>query len=431
MSDAFGDRLSNVVQMCSDLIAINTSNPTHPEAPAADYVSAVLSGCGIESERFEAAPGRVSVVGRVQGVDPTLPPLLVHCHLDVVPAVASDWSVDPFSGLVEDGYVWGRGAVDMKGMVAAVLSVVTAYHDAGRKPRRDLVLAFFADEEGGGEYGAGFVTQQHAEAFAGCEEAIGEVGGFSHRLSDTCRFYLVSTAEKGVYWARLRASGNAGHGSMLNESNAVSILATAVARVAKHEFRYGSNSSVERFLDEARSALGTPEASADQILDRIGPLARMIRATLQDTANPTTLSAGYKTNVIPSIAEATVDCRFLPGHQEQCQADLREVAGDEIAIETEFLADAVEVPWNVPLLDSMQAALRRFDPAARVVPYMSSAFTDAKWLTKLGIRCYGFCPLLLPDDLDFSALFHAVDERVPVKSLEFAVKVLDRFFETY
>ncbi len=421
----------DVIGLCRDLIRINTSNPTHGEGAAARYVAAALDGVGINYEWFEPVPDRVSIVARLPGRDPSLSPLLVHTHLDVVPAVAEDWSVDPFGGVVRDGCVWGRGAVDMKGMVAAVLAVARAYRRDGAMPRRDLVLAFFADEEAGGQLGAGFVTQTRPDLFDGCQDAIGEVGGFSRSVSADRRCYFVSTAEKGVIWAQLTAHGIAGHGSMINPDNAVSLLSRAVTRIADHAFEPQASTAVSLLFEHLAKELGLAATDTAAILTALGPMARMIQASTQDTLNPTSLTGGYKVNVIPGTASATVDGRFIPGHKIKLETTLRDLAGERVDVDVTYSGPAIEAPWDGPLIDHFQRALEREDPSALVIPYMSTAFTDAKWLSQLGIRCYGFSPLQLPDDLDFTALFHGVDERVPVTALEFSVRVLRHLFEDY
>jgi acetylornithine deacetylase/succinyl-diaminopimelate desuccinylase-like protein len=422
---------TEVVSLCSDLIRINTSNPTHVEAEAAHYVAAALLEAGIVCERFEPAPGRVSLVARLTGRDPSLAPLLVHAHLDTVPADPADWSVDPFGGVVKEGYVWGRGAVDMKGMVAAVVTVARQYGRGGVRPRRDVILAFFADEEAGGEWGAGHLTRTRPDLFAGCQEAIGEVGGFSARVSATKRCYFVSAAEKGVLWAQLSSRGRPGHGSMINDENAVSAVCGAVTRIAEHEFAEAPTPTVQLLLDQMAVLLGFTNPSRDVLLDKLGPMSRMLRASLRDTLNPTSIAGGYKVNVIPGAASATIDGRFLPGHGDALARVLKELAGERVRVETLFSGDAVESPWDVPLVAAIQQALLPEDPTAIVVPFMGTAFTDAKWLSGLGIRCYGFCPLLLPDDLDFTSLFHGPDERVPTASLEFCVQVLRNLLDAY
>jgi acetylornithine deacetylase/succinyl-diaminopimelate desuccinylase-like protein len=203
-----------VVELLVDLIRINTSNPTHPERPAAEWVAGKLDEVGIQSRIIEAAPGRASTIARIEGSDSSRPPLLIHGHLDVVPADASEWSVDPFAGEIKDGCIWGRGAIDMKDMDAMTLALVREWARSGKKPPRDIVLAFVSDEEAGGRQGAHYLVDNHADLFADCTEAISEVGGFSISLNDAARVYVIQTAEKGINWLRLTASGAPGHGSM-------------------------------------------------------------------------------------------------------------------------------------------------------------------------------------------------------------------------
>jgi acetylornithine deacetylase/succinyl-diaminopimelate desuccinylase-like protein len=418
-----------VVDLLRDLIRINTSNPTHPERPAAEWAAARLDEVGIASRVLESEPGRASVVARIEGTDPSRPPLLIHGHLDVVPADTTEWSVDPFSGEVRDGYVWGRGAIDMKDMIAMTLAVIRDRARAGRKPPRDIVVAFLADEEAGGRKGAHWLVDNHPHLFADCTEAISEVGGYSVSVGGDLRLYLIQTAEKGINWFRLRAKGSPGHGSMLHDDNAVTRLAAAVSRIGAHEFPLQVSDTVRRFIEEIAEASGLdidpddPEAG----LMKLGPMVRMIGAAIRNTANPTMLSAGYKSNVIPSTAEATIDTRFLPGREDELLAKIDELAGEGITRETIVRDIAVETSFDGAIVDAMAAALRSEDPGARPVPYMMSGGTDAKSFSLLGIRCFGFAPLLLPPDLDFSALFHGIDERVPICALKFGVRVLDRF----
>jgi acetylornithine deacetylase/succinyl-diaminopimelate desuccinylase-like protein len=417
-----------VVDLLSDLIRINTSNPTHPERPAAEWVAEKLDEVGIASQIIEAAPGRASTVARVEGSDPSRPPLLIHGHLDVVPAEASEWSVDPFAGEVRDGYVWGRGTVDMKDMDAMVLALVRDWARTGRKPPRDIVLAFVSDEEAGGREGAHYLVDSHADLFADCTEAISEVGGFSVSLGDSARAYLIQTAEKGINWLRLRASGRPGHGSMVHDDNAVTRLAAAVSRIGAHEFPVVITDTVRSTI-EALAELTGMDLDPDDVqtwLPKLGPAARMIGATIRNTANPTMLHAGYKSNVIPSSAEATIDCRFLPGQEQALLETIDELAGEGVVRETIVQDIAVETGFDGALVDAMSAALRAEDPGAHPLPYMMSGGTDAKSFSTLGMRCFGFSPLLLPADLDFTSLFHGIDERVPVDGLKFGVRVLDR-----
>ena len=427
MSDVVAAQ-DEVVDLLAELIRINTSNPTHPERPAAEWVAAKLDEVGIASQIIEAAPGRASTIARIDGADRSRPPLLIHGHLDVVPAEPAEWSVDPFAGEVRDGYVWGRGAIDMKDMDAMTLALVREYARTGRQPARDIVLAFVSDEEAGGREGAHYLVDHHADLFADCTEAISEVGGFSVSLNESMRLYMIQTAEKGINWLRLRATGRPGHGSMVHDDNAVTRLAAAVSRIGSHEFPVVITDPVRALVEAIAKVTGLdldPE-NPDVWLDKLGGMARMAGAVIRNTANPTMLTAGYKANVIPSRAEAVIDARYLPGEEDALLAAIDELIGE--GIERDFLVRdiAVQTPFEGALVDAMCAALRAEDPGGHPVPYLMSGGTDAKSFSTLGMRCFGFSPLLLPPDLDFMALFHGIDERVPVDALGFGVRVLDR-----
>jgi acetylornithine deacetylase/succinyl-diaminopimelate desuccinylase-like protein len=428
------DATTEVVEICRDLLRIDSTNTGDPETTtgeraAAEYVAAKLAEVGLDPQVRESLPGRTSVVARLAGADPSRPALLIHGHLDVVPADPGEWSVPPFAGEVRDGYLWGRGAVDMKDFDAMVLALVRQWRRAGRVPPRDVVLAFFADEEAGGFLGAHHLVDTEPELFDGCTEAIGEVGGFSFTVNRDLRMYLIETAQKGMDWLRLHAHGRPGHGSMINDDNAVTALGEAVARLGRHRFPIVLTPTVRTFLEQVSDVLGIEfdENDPQAVLAKLGGVATIIGATIRNTANPTRLAAGYKDNVIPSRASATVDCRTLPGQADIFVEQLRGVIGPDIEIEFIQRQPALETTFDGPLVDAMCAALRAEDPSARPVPYMLSGGTDAKALSKLGIRCFGFSPLRLPADLNFGALFHGVDERVPLDGLQFGVRVLDRF----
>ncbi|RBM23870.1 M20/M25/M40 family metallo-hydrolase [Streptomyces sp. PT12] len=424
-----------VVGLCRDLIRIDTSNYGDGSGPgeraAAEYVAEQLAEVGLEPKIFESGPGRASTVARIEGTDPSRPALLIHGHTDVVPANAADWTHDPFSGEIADGCVWGRGAVDMKDMDAMTLAVVRDRLRSGRKPPRDIVLAFLADEEAGGLHGARFLVDHHPELFEGVTEAISEVGGFSFTVNENLRLYLIETAQKGMHWMRLTVEGTAGHGSMTNRDNAITELCEAVARLGRHAFPVRVTKTVRAFLDELSDALGTeldPE-NMEETLAKLGGIAKIIGATLQNTAAPTQLGAGYKVNVIPGQATAHVDGRFLPGFEEEFLADLDRILGPRVKREDVHSDKALETTFDGALVDAMQSALQAEDPVARAVPYMLSGGTDAKSFDDLGIRGFGFAPLKLPPELDFAGMFHGVDERVPVDGLTFGVRVLDRFLD--
>ncbi|MFD5282437.1 M20/M25/M40 family metallo-hydrolase [Streptomyces rubrogriseus] len=424
-----------VVDLCRELIRIDTSNYGDHSGPgerkAAEYVAEKLAEVGLEPKIFESHPGRASTVARIEGEDPSRPALLIHGHTDVVPANADDWTHHPFSGEVADGCVWGRGAVDMKDMDAMTLAVVRDRLRSGRKPPRDIVLAFLADEEAGGTYGARHLVDNHPDLFEGVTEAISEVGGFSFTVNEQRRLYLIQTAEKGIHWMKLTVAGTAGHGSMIHRDNAITELSEAVARLGRHKFPVRVTKTTRAFLDELGDALGTdldPE-NMEGTLAKLGGIAKLIGATLSNTANPTQLGAGYKVNVIPGEATAHIDGRYLPGYEEEFLADVDRILGPHVRREDVHANKAVETTFDGALVDAMQSALVAEDPAAKAVPYMLSGGTDAKSFDELGIRGFGFAPLKLPPELDFAGMFHGVDERVPVEGLQFGVRVLDRFID--
>ncbi|WP_163542269.1 M20/M25/M40 family metallo-hydrolase [Occultella kanbiaonis] len=428
----------DAVAICRALIRIDSSNygdGTGPgEREAAEYVMGLLTEVGYDPEYFESADRRGNVVLRIPGTDPTRPALVVHGHTDVVPAQASDWKMDPFGGEEMDGMIWGRGAVDMKDMDAMILAVLRDMRRSGWQPPRDLVVAFFADEEAGGTYGARYAVDHRPELFEGATEAISEVGGYSVEVNGR-RAYLLQTAEKGLAWLKLIADGTAGHGSQVNTDNAVTRLAGAVARIGAHSFGRSLSPTVAALLDGVAELTGTSfdpqdEGSVDALVAALGPASKFVGATLATNANPTQLGAGYKANVIPGSAEAVIDVRFLPGQEEATMATLAELAGPGVRFEDVQRNIALEVPFTGDLVDAMVAALDTEDPGAVVLPYMLSGGTDNKSLARLGITGYGFAPLLLPPELDFAGMFHGVDERVPVSSVQFGVRVLSRFLRT-
>jgi acetylornithine deacetylase/succinyl-diaminopimelate desuccinylase-like protein len=428
------DPAAEVVDICRDLLRIDTTNYGDGSGPgerkAAEHVAALLDEVGIEAELFEGEPGRTNVVARWGGTDPTRDPLLLHGHLDVVPADAGEWSVPPFSGEIADGYLWGRGAVDRKDFDAMLLSVVRARARAGAAPRRPLVLCFTADEEAGGHRGAEQIVRRRPDLLEGCREGIGEVGGFSTTVRGQ-RFYLIEAAEKGMAWMRLTASGAAGHGSMRHPDNAVTRLAQAVARIGTHTWPVRLTPSMQVLLSAVGELAGveaTPE-NAEELVEEFGPAARMLGAVIRSSTNPTMLQAGYKVNVVPGQATAHVDGRFLPGYEDEFFATLADLVGDGVDVEYISRQNGLETTFDGDLVDAMTVALLAEDPGARVAPYLMSGGTDAKHWDKLGIRCFGFAPLRLPADLDFTALFHGVDERVPTDALEFGARVFDRFLE--
>ena len=424
----------DAIRMCQELIripSVNFGDGKGDEKDVANYVVKQLAEVNIESTIYESAPGRCNVIARIKGSNPNRPGLVVHGHLDVVPANAADWSVDPFSAELKDGYIWGRGAVDMKNMDAMILATVRSWARTGYVPERDIVLAFFADEEAGSIYGSHYMVKNHPEVFAGCTEAVSEVGGFSVTVAGGKRLYLIETAEKGIHWMKLTAHGRAGHGSVMNDENALTRLTEAVAKIGNYTWPQRYSKTVKAFFKRVADETGKPydEKDLQPLLEEVGFAARMIGATLQNTANPTMLEAGYKANVIPGSASAVIDGRFIPGFEDELNSTIKSLIGEHITVETITRDKSLEVPFEGDLVEAMCNALIKEDAEAIPVPYVMSGGTDNKALADLGIIGYGFSPLKLDSDFDFMAMFHGVDERVPVEGLIFGARVLKDFLE--
>lgn len=425
---------NETILLCQEMIripSVNHGEGRGDEKAMAEYVASKLSEVGIESELIETAPNRVNVVAKIEGSDPKRLGLVLHGHIDVVPVTADDWSVDPFSGLIKDGFIWGRGAVDMKDMDAMILASVRMWQRIGYKPPRNILLVFFADEEAGSNYGSRWLVKHRPEIFDGYNEAVSEVGGFSITITGEHRLYLIEAAQKGIQWLKLTAKGTAGHGSFINKDNSVTKVADAVSRIGNYEWpqlETKTSSLLFRKIAELTGDKYDPK-NVKPLLHHLGDAVKMLGATISNTANPTMLEAGYKVNVIPQNASATVDGRFLPGHEEQLHQTIRKLAGDEIEVEILTRDIALEVEFAGPLVKAMCSAINREDAAGIPVPYLMSGGTDNKALHDLGIVGYGFSPLKLPKDLDFFALFHGVDERVPIEGLKFGVRVLYEFLE--
>jgi len=428
--------LEDTARIAQELIRFDTTNfgegRSNGETDAAEYLGALLEQLDLVPEYVDAATGRTSVIARVEGADRTKPALVVHGHTDVVPADPTNWTVDPFGGIIRDGLLWGRGAVDMKNMDAMIIAALQDILGAGKRPARDLVIAFFSDEENGGVFGSHYVVDNRPELFAGATEAISEVGGYSVHLNGQ-RSYLLQTGEKALVWIKLVARGVAAHGSRVIPNNAITKLAEAVATLGRRDWPVHLTATTELLVSElARIMQVDPQKMGpEEIVLSTGTAAGFIQATLRTTTNPTLLKAGYKHNVIPDTAEALIDIRTLPGEEEQVLAEVRELIGDDIEIVVMHSDIGLENSFDGPLVDAMIGSLQAHDPGAPVLPYLLSGGTDNKALAKLGIKGYGFAPLQLPADLDFPAMLHGVDERVPLDALVFGRRVLGDLLLNY
>ncbi|MBU8828909.1 M20/M25/M40 family metallo-hydrolase [Mycolicibacterium goodii] len=424
-----------VIHIAQRLIQIDTTNYCEGravgEAVASEYVAELLREVGLEPQIYEAAPNRTNVVARWKGTDPDLPALLIHAHLDVVPADPEKWTVDPFAGVIKDGMLWGRGAVDMKDMVAMILASVRDMIRRGERPKRDIVLAFFADEEDNSSVGSVWMIKNHPEVFAGVDAAISEVGGFSVEVSGR-QVFLIQTGEKGILWLKLHASGPTGHASRISKDNAILEVAEAVSRIGREPWPVSLTATTEALIERLREIGDFPSATDPAtIAEATGSCASFVSPGLLTVANVTMINGGYMANVIPGDASAFVDVRVLPGQRDQVLDRIRELAGPNVRIEIYHDVEGTETTFDGPLVEAMANALHTHCPDADVAPYLLAAGTDNAFLAEIGIRGYGFCPLLLPPDFDFPAMFHGHDERVPLDSLVFGQAVLTELLQTY
>lgn len=435
----------DVVELLRSLIRHDTTNrapgDAEGELDAARWVEGLLRGAGLEPVLLarEDAPHRANVVVRVPGRDRSLPGLLVHAHLDVVPAEADRWSVQPFAGELRDGWVWGRGAVDMKDMCAMVLAVLLDWGATGRRPRRDVVVAFVADEETDGSYGAQWLVDSHPGLFEGVEAGIGESGGSIEELRSVdgrpVLLSRVSAGERGTLHLRLTALGTSGHGSRPNGDNPVLALVEALHRIGRHRWPLHLSELVRGQLQGTADALGhevdlSSDAGVEAALETLGEAAEVAHHTVRASTTPTVVRAGYKVNVIPGEAVAEVDVRCPPGYTEQLLAALPALVGDRVRFEHTVLNPPVEAPVDSPWFAAIRDAIEAEVPGVVVVPRCLGGGTDAKAFSTLGIACYGFAPLSLDPDGRTPGGMHGVDERVPVASLRGGLRILTRFLDT-
>ncbi|HSQ63325.1 MAG TPA: M20/M25/M40 family metallo-hydrolase [Polyangiaceae bacterium] len=435
-----GDRC---VALLQDLIRIPTVNHGEDggckERPAAELLADFLRAGRLEPVLLEPEKGRTSVVARLRGTGDK-PAILLNAHLDVVEADASKWRCDPFAGTIEDGYVWGRGAIDMKHMAAmsaCVLRLLAEHVGPGRLDR-DVIFAGVADEEAGCSKGSLFLVDQHPEKVR-AEYTLGEIGAFTQYVFGR-RFYPIQTAEKGVCWVRATFEGQPGHGSLPNPDSAVVKLGRAIGRLGKKRFPQHPTEAVTKFFEAMASELPAPQKHvlrrlstpqvAALILDylvRDESQRRTFGALLSNTAAPTVARAGNKVNVQPGHATIEIDGRTLPGQSEaDFLAELRDMLGEQAKLEVLHSMPPTETTERTPLFSHLSSVLRKHDPLALPIPFVIPGFTDAKAYAKLGSKCYGFSPIQFDPthEISFAAMFHGHDERVPVDGLKWGLRVL-------
>ena len=427
-----------VVDLLRALLRFDTTNPPGDEAECVAFLADTLRGSGVEPEVLSPAPGRANLVARLPGGDGGEPPLLLNGHVDVVAAEAGRWRHPPFAGEVHDGAIWGRGAVDMKQMVAMSVATVGLLARLGVLLRRDLKLAAVADEEAGCAFGSAWLVDHHPDKVR-AGHALGEVGGATFYLGGQ-PFYPVQVAEKGIAWLRATATGATGHASIPRDDNAVVRLSAFLARVGRRKLPVHASPEVRRFLEGLAALQGRIGRAGLPLLlhprwsnvvlrraVRDPGMARVIDALLRNTASPTVVHAGSKVNVIPGRAEAELDGRIAVGSSEaELLAELRALAGPDI--ELELLGPSrppTVTPPGDPLFDLLAEVVAEHHPGALALPTVTPGFTDAKFWSDLGTACYGFAPVRLePTDPDFVAMFHGDDEQVPVAGLKAGLRML-------
>lgn len=436
--------MSLVVDLLCGLIRFDTTNrapgDANGERDCAGWIAARVREAGFEPVVLapDGMPHRASVVVRVPGRDRSLPGLLVQGHTDVVPAEAAQWSVDPFAGVVRDGFVVGRGAMDMKDTVASALATIVEWGASGERPRRDVVFAFVADEETDGRFGAGWLVEHHPHLFDGVEVAIGEDGAMVQPLvapdGRELHLYQVACGERGMMQLRITATGRSGHGSRPTGDDAVTRLVSCLHRIAEHRWPLRITPVVAAQLAAVADALGLGLDLADEdsvmaVPAAMGPYAGALPFTVRTSSVTTVIDAGYKVNVIPGVATAEVDVRVPPGCEDEVHETLTRLIGDEVDWEYTSRGNGIVAPTSGPWFDAMADALRAADPRAVIVPYCMGGGTDAKSFSRLGIACYGFTPHT-PAGVGVAANYHGVDERIPVEALEGGHQVLHRFLTT-
>jgi len=427
------------VELLQELIRFDTTNPPGNEAACIRFIDEVISGTGMVKQILSKDERRPNLVARLRGRGEK-PPLLLYGHVDVVTAANQAWRFPPFEGKRMDGYVWGRGALDMKGGIAMMLAALSRISADGIRPSGDIIFTALSDEEAGGEYGAAYLVENHADVYAGARYAIGEFGGFSMHVGNRC-FYPVMVAEKQACWLKGRIKGPAGHGSIPVRGGAMASLGRMLSMLDKHRLPVHITPVTRQMIDTMAGHLGFPQRLAlkgllrpgltDIILDVMGEKLGFFDPLLHHTVNATVVNGGNKVNVIPSEIEIQLDGRILPGFEpDDFLNELKRITGSDIHFEIAHY-DAFHGSPDMGLFDTLASVLKEADPDAIALPMMLPGVTDGRLFAKLGIQTYGFLPMKLPQGFNFSKLIHAADERIPEDALLFGTDALYRLIEGY
>jgi acetylornithine deacetylase/succinyl-diaminopimelate desuccinylase-like protein len=420
------------VALLQKLIQFDTTNPPGNERACIQFIQGLLTQAGIDSQLLGLTPERPNLVARLPGQGRSAP-LLLYGHVDVVTTEDQAWTQPPFEGRLVDGYVWGRGALDMKGGVAMLLAAFLRAKLDGLELPGDVVLAVVSDEEAGGVFGARYLVEQHPEQFAGIRYALGEFGGFTLTIGGQ-RFYPIQVAEKQMCWMIAKAQGEGGHGSMPVRNGAMAKMARFLTKLDRKRLPVHITPAAQKMFGALRShvdgltgtILGqlTNPALTDPILNLLGERGKVFDPLLHHTASPTVLHGSQKINVIPCEVSVELDGRLLPGYQpEDLMGELRTLAGDEITFEL-LNYDPGPADPDMGLFDMLAEVLCENDPTGAPAPLLLSGVTDGRFFSKLGIQTYGFTPMQLPEDFNFSSVIHCADERIPAAALEFGTSAV-------
>lgn len=429
-----------IINLLSDLVKINTSNPPGNEIEAIEFCAKYLKAFGIEPKIIESSPKRANLIARIKGTGRT--PFLLTGHIDTVPADECGWKVPPFSGAIQEGAIWGRGTLDMKHFVAMSLSVLKELTIEGFKPKRDIILAITCDEEEGSKAGARYLVENHPELID-AEFGLGEVGGFSMKIGNKM-LYPIMTSEKGFAWLKITSEGESGHGSMPVFRNAIGRLGLAAWRLSNIPLPLHITDDASEFLNTLGGLVGlkgkllrllmynlTNEFISDNFIKNINQ-KKYFKALLRNTATPTIIYGGDKINVVPKSVYLKVDLRYLPGISlEEAVDEVREVVGDDLKIEVESYGEPVQFNSKTELYNVIKDVVSRDDKNAIVTPYMSPGFTDAKYFSKKKITVYGFTPLKFDDDFSYTNLIHSENERIPINSLLWGKNILKQIVKEF
>lgn len=429
------------VELLQDLIRFDTTNPPGNEAACIGYVNDLLTAAGFETTLVARDEARPNLITRLSGQGHA-PPFLMYGHVDVVTTEDQPWTHPPFEGKVVDGYIWGRGALDMKGGVAMMLAALLRAKAEDLAPPGDVVLAVVSDEEDLGDYGADYLVEHHADLFEGIRYAIGESGGFTFHIGRR-KLYPIMVAEKQICWMRATVRGPGGHGSMPVRGGAMAKLARMLHKLDRHRLPVHVTPVARQMIESMTSVLPFPQnlvlrqllnpRLTDRVLDLLGSMGQALSPLLHNTVSPTGVGASQKTNVIPSEITIELDGRLLPGYTpDDMLAELRPLLGDEVEL-TVLRHDPGPPEPDMGLFDTLVDILYEADPEGMPGPLLMAGVTDARYFSRLGIQTYGFTPMKMPPGFDFWKLAHAADERIPVEALEFGVeaiyKLLQRFGE--